>query len=243
MRFEHFNRFYISDDSCIALSRVPGIRHLQLEMEDVGNGFRQLAAQYGALSSLQLTFRTMASSQLSDIAVNCPLLSVLRLIGYEIVDSQNLSPIRNAFKNLRVVDLRLMRGGGDELADDLYELIDGPAAAGDNGDNVDTVTPQLLHFLLDHTVDLEELTVQAVANFMNEPFLMSLTSTNPLRNLKRLRLSVTPATSLKIGVARYLIENLRELNLISLSRWNIPSRLLRQLMAEIKRKNYNLTIA
>ena len=240
--FNHFHRFYISDDSCIALSRVPGIRHLQLEMEDVGNGFRLLAAQYGALSSLQLTFRTMASSQLSDIAVNCPLLSVLRLIGYEIVDSQNLSPNRNAFKNLRVVDLRLMRGGGDELADDLYELIDGPAA-GDNGDNVDTVTPQLLHFLLDHTVDLEELTVQAVANFMNEPFLMSLTSTNPLRNLKRLRLSVTPATSLKIGVARYLIENLRELNLISLSRWNIPSRLLRLLMAEIKRKNYNLTIA
>ena len=59
-------------------------------MEDVGNGFRQMAAQYGALSSLQLTFRTMAASQLADIAANCPSLSVLRLIGYEIVDSQNL---------------------------------------------------------------------------------------------------------------------------------------------------------
>ena len=103
--------------------------------------------------------------------------------------------------------------------------------------------PQLLHFLLDHTVDLEELTVQAVANFMNEAFLMSLTSKNPLLRLKRLRLSVTPATSLKIGVARYLIENLPELNLISLSRWNISSRLLRQLIGEIKTKNYNLTIA
>ena len=100
-----------------------------------------------------------------------------------------------------------------------------------------------MHFLLDHTVDLEELTVQAVANFMNDSFLMSLTSKNPLLKLKRLRISVTPATSLKIGVARYLIENLPELNLISLSRWNIPSRLLRQLIAEIKTKNYNLTIA
>ena len=103
---------------------MPGIRHLQLEMEDVGNGFRQLAGQYGALASLQLTFRTMASSQLADIAENCPLLSVLRLIGYEIVDSQNLSPRRNAFKNLRVVDLRLMRGG-DELMPDFFELGDG----------------------------------------------------------------------------------------------------------------------
>jgi len=232
-------RFYVSDDSCEVLSRVPGIRHLQLEMEDVGNGFRQLAGQYGALASLQLTFRTMASSQLADIAENCPLLSVLRLIGYEIVDSQNLSPRRNAFKNLRVVDLRLMRGG-DELMPDFFELGDGDGPA---GDNIDTVTPQLLHFLLDHTVDLEELTVQAVANFMNDSFLMSLTSKNPLLKLKRLRISVTPATSLKIGVARYLIENLPELNLISLSRWNIPSRLLRQLIAEIKTKNYNLTIA
>ena len=44
--------------------------------------------------------------------------------------------------------------------------------------------------------------MQAVANFMNDAFLMSLTSKNPLRKLKRLRLSVTPATSLKIGVAR-----------------------------------------
>ena len=85
--------------------------------------------------------------------------------------------------------------------------------------------------------------MQAVANFINEAFLTSLTSTNPLRSLRRLRLSVTPATSLKIGVARYLIESLPELNLISLSRWNISSRLLRQLMAEIKTKNYNLTIA
>ena len=83
----------------MVLSRVPGIRHLQLEMEDVGLGFRQLAAQYSALSSLQLTFRTMASSQLSDIAENCPQLSVLRLIGYEIVDSQNLSPRRDSFRN------------------------------------------------------------------------------------------------------------------------------------------------
>ena len=74
----------------MSLSRVPGIRHLQLEMEDVGNGFRQLVAQYGALSTLQLTFRTMAASQLDDIAAHCPGLSVLRLIGYEIVDSQNL---------------------------------------------------------------------------------------------------------------------------------------------------------
>lgn len=139
-----------------------------------------------------------------------------------------------------------MRGGADEVDEDLFELINGPAAAaagGGNGDNLDTVTPQLLHFLLDHTVGLEELTVQAVANFINEAFLTSLTSTNPLRSLRRLRLSVTPATSLKIGVARYLIESLPELNLISLSRWNISSRLLRQLMAEIKTKNYNLTIA
>ena len=51
-----------------------------------------------------------------------------------------------------------MRGGDELLVDGFDGLGDGPDG---NGDNIDTITPQLIHFLLDYTADLEELTVQA----------------------------------------------------------------------------------
>jgi hypothetical protein len=231
-------RFYVSDEGCKSLSTIPGVTHLQLEMEDVGNGFRQLTRLYGNLVSLQLTFRTMPFSQLIDIADNCPNLAVLRLIGFDIVSSHNLRAHNNVFNKLKVVDLRLMRGGGgnDDFLDD--------AADGDQDlDTIDSITPQLLHFLLDFSHSLEELTVQAVANFMTESFLMGLLRKNPLCKMKRLRLYVSPSTSLKANVARYVIDSLPELDLIALSKWNIPSRQLKALATEAKRKNYNLTFA
>lgn len=135
-------RFYLSDEGCKSLSLISGVRMLQLEMEDVGNGFRLLTRQYSQLVSLHLTFRAMPFSQLIDIADNCPSLEVMRLMGFEISDSHNLVAHNNVFSRLRVVDLRMVRNC-------VYADMDEPEPM--DMDSVDTITPQLMHFLLDFT--------------------------------------------------------------------------------------------
>lgn len=224
-------RFYISDEGCKNLSLISGIRHLQLEMDDIGNGFRLLTRQYSNMVSLHLTFRTMPFSQLIDIADNCPRLQVLRLMGFEISESHNLVSHTSVFSQLRAIDLRMVRN------EDLYE--DEPMDL----DVVDTITTQLMHFLLDFSHNLEELTVQAVANFMGDRFLTKVFAKNPLRHLKKLHLSVNPSQTMNVSLAKRLIECLPELNLLGLSRWNISNKEMKALLAEVRKKNYDVTFA
>lgn len=221
-------RFYISDEGCKNLSQISNIKHLQLEMEDVGNGFRLLTRQYYGLISLQLTFRTMPFSQLIDIADNCPNLKVLRLIGFEISDSRILVPHNNVFASLKTIDLRMVRQGPWDDEDVAMDV-------------VDTITPQLMHFLLDFSHDLEELTVEAVANFMNVEFLYSILAKNQFQKLTKLRLSISPANNgLSFQLAKHLLDVLPELQMLGLSRWNISGRDFRHLLHESKKNNWDM---
>ena len=222
-------RFYISDEGCKSLSLINGIKHLQLEMSDIGNGFRLLTRQYGNLVSLNLTFRSMPFSQLIDIADNCPKLAMLRLMGFEIRESHNLVSHRGVFTELKVIDLRLMRNEDFDVADEDF-------------DNMNSISPQVLHFLLDYTSNLEELTIQGVTNFMGSNFLTSIMCKNPMVNLKKLTLSVSPANNLTATLAKRLIGTLPSLNYIGpASRWCIDSKDMKELIAYIKKNNWDVS--
>ena len=226
-------RFYVSDAGCRALSRIPDVRHLHLEMEDaaVGDGFGLLARRYAHLVSLQLTFRSMSASQLVDVADNCPRLAVLRLIGFQLGGGGGDVTARrnNAFSNLRTIDLRMVKQMDDDDEDD------------DEDDDGDTVSPQLMHFLLDFSLGLEELTVEAVAGFMDETFLQDVLAKNPLSRLSKLRLLVMPtARALTADMARQLLHALPELSELAVSRWNVSGRELRALIQDAKNANLDV---
>ncbi len=227
--------FYVSDEGCKHLSELRGVKYAQIETKDVGVGFRLLTKSYSDLVFLQLTFRSMSASHLQDVANNCPRLEVLKLIGFEIADSHTLASDadRSAFSRLKVVDLRLMRQSYDDVLED---------EAGEDVYAVDSVTPQLVHYVLDNCLAIEELVLQAVANFMDEAFLIGLLNRNPLTKLKTLRLSISPSTTLKMGAARYVIDALPELSKFGVNRWNITTKQYRGLLAEVKRNNYDLII-
>ena len=106
----------------------------------------------------------------------------------------------------------------------------------------DTVTPQLLHFLLDHSHVLEDLSVEAGAAFVNESFLYDVLRHNQLRQLERLRLAVSPSIGLTARLARRVIEEVTSLRQLSLSKWNVQARELRALNDYVKKNNYDLTL-
>lgn len=226
-------RFFISDEGCKSLSQIRNIRHLQLEMsEDIGNGFRLLVREYTSLVSLHLTFRRMPFAQMIDVADYCPNVEVLRLIGFGVDESHNLKAHRSSFHKLKVVDVRMVRGD-----DYLFEDLEDDAMESNSND---TVTPQLLHFLLDYSHNLEDVTISAVANFVNEDFLQSVLQSNPMPYVQRLCISVSPSTALTADVARNVINALPSLHTMALSRWNVTAREIRGLRDEFRGQNYDI---
>ena len=224
-------KFYISDEGCVALSRIPNVRHLQLEIDDVGRGFGILINQFSNLQTLQLTFRTMSYLTLKAIADNCPLLSILRLIGFEIEDCSRLVSRPRQFENLKTIDMRMVRQS-DPFEEDEYQA-----------EASDSISPQLVHYLLDSSLQLEDLVIQAHAQFMNQDFLMDLLQKNPLTHLQKLKLSITPSESLGLNTAKIVIEMLPSLQVLGVSRWNISGKEFRELSQTVKKNNFDLVFS
>ena len=111
-----------------------------------------------------------------------------------------------------------------------------------NLDLQDTLTPQLLHFLLDHSHELEDLAVEAGAGFVNEQFLREVLAKNPMRKLQKLRLAVTPSLGMTARLARRMVEELPALKSLNVSRWNIQSKDMRALNDLVKRNNFDLVL-
>ena len=224
-------KFYISDEGCVALSRIPNVRHLQLEIDDVGRGFGILINQFSSLQTLQLTFRSMSYLTLKAIADNCPLLSVLRLIGFQVEDFMRLVSRPRQFENLKTIDMRMVRQS-DPFEEDDYQA-----------ETSDTISPQLIHYLLDSSIHLEDLVIQAHAQFLNQDFLMDIFHKNPMTHLQKLKLSVTPSESLNMNTAKIMIEMLPSIQVLGVSRWNISGKEFRELSSMVKKNNLDLAFA
>jgi hypothetical protein len=215
---------------------------LQLEMsEDIGNGFNLLAKEFTALTSLHLTFRRMPFTQMIDISEFCPNLQVLRLIGFGIDDSFNLKPNVRNFNALRVLDIRMVKGE-DYLLDDMGDNED-IMNNEEEGNAVNTVSAQLLNFILHYSRNIEDVTISAVAGFMNESFLLGMLEINHMTNLQRLCISISPCDGLTASVARNVVHYLPNLHTIALSRWNMTTREIRNLRDEFKRQNLYINVA
>ena len=211
-------RFFTSDEGCHYLSKIPNIKVLQLETEDLGSGFQSLLLQYSNLKSLHLTFRKMSYNQVIDMSANCPHLEIIRLIGMGIENSQELNSLQNkekCLRNLRVLDVR--------LHSDEHPL-------------------RLLHFLIDYSLEIEDVTVSTVCSVFESNYLMDLMKPNSMRNLQKLALAMSPNTHLTTAVARRVIDMLPNLNTLGLTRWNITSKEIKNLKRDIQKKNLDIKL-
>ncbi|XP_059088890.1 uncharacterized protein LOC131884992 [Tigriopus californicus] len=220
-------KFYVSDAGCYQLTAIPNIKHLQIETENLQSGFSALIAQYSQLLTLELTFRQMNVHHMLQIAETCSQLTVLKLIGFQVERSEVLVAKKTYFRQLRVLDLRMVK------QDDLFEE--------EEEDDEDTVTPALIQFFLNFTLNLEELTLSAVASFFNKAFLMDILSKNHLPQMWKLVISVSQTEQLDLETARAVIYQLPKLKVMGLSRWNVQSNEIEKLSREMKSLNYDLS--
>ena len=222
-------RFYVSDEGCESLAVFPDIVHLQIETDDLGTGFRTLISNYANLSTLQLTFRSMSHEHLVLIAESCPNLSVLRLIGYDVAGSAQLVPKSKYFTSLKVLDLRMV------TQDDIpYEELEDGYLGG-------RFTPELVNFLVTPALDLEELTISAVADFFSQAFFMELLLKNPLSQLRKLVVSVSQSPGLNAEALMAILHSLPELTIMGVTRWKMNAKEMGGIIAEMKAKNYDIT--
>ena len=211
-------RFFTSDEGCHHLSRIPNIRGLQLETEDLGSGFQKLLQQYTQLKTLHLTFRKMSYNQVIQMSQNCPNLEVIRLIGMGIENSQELNSLvckDKCLRNLRILDVRLVS--------DEHPL-------------------RLLHFLLDYSLDIEDVTVSTVCSVFESNYLTDLMQPNPMRKLQKLVLAMSPNTHLTTPVAKRVIDILPNLNTLGVTRWNMTSKDIKLLKNELQEKNLDIKL-
>ena len=211
-------RFFTSDEGCHHLSRIPNIRGLQLETEDLGSGFQKLLQQYTQLKTLHLTFRKMSYNQVIQMSQNCPNLEVIRLIGMGIENSQELNSLvckDKCLRNLRILDVRLVS--------DEHPL-------------------RLLHFLLDYSLDIEDVTVSTVCSVFESNYLTDLMQPNPMTKLQKLVLAMSPNTHLTTPVAKRVIDILPNLNTLGVTRWNMTSKDIKLLKNELQEKNFDVKL-
>ena len=211
-------RFFTSDEGCHHLSRIPNIRGLQLETEDLGSGFQKLLQQYTQLKTLHLTFRKMSYNQVIQMSQNCPNLEVIRLIGMGIENSQELNSLvckDKCLRNLRILDVRLVS--------DEHPL-------------------RLLHFLLDYSLDIEDVTVSTVCSVFESNYLTDLMQPNPMTKLQKLVLAMSPNTHLTTPVAKRVIDILPNLNTLGVTRWNMTSKDIKLLKNELQEKNLDIKL-
>ena len=211
-------RFFTSDEGCHHLSRIPNIRGLQLETEDLGSGFQRLLQQYTQLKTLHLTFRKMSYNQVIQMSQNCPNLEVIRLIGMGIENSQELNSLvckDKCLRNLRILDVRLVS--------DEHPL-------------------RLLHFLLDYSLDIEDVTVSTVCSVFESNYLTDLMQPNPMTKLQKLVLAMSPNTHLTTPVAKRVIDILPNLNTLGVTRWNMTSKDIKLLKNELQEKNLDIKL-
>ena len=211
-------RFFTSDEGCDHLARIPNIKALQLETEDLGSGFQKLLRNYTYLKSLHLTFRKMSYNQVIDMSENCPNLEVIRLIGMSIENSQELNSLNSkekCFRNLKVLDVRLVS---------------------------DEHPHKWLHFLIDYSLEIEDITVSTVCSRFESNYLTDLMKPNPMRKLQKLVLAMSPNTHLTTAVAKRIIDMLPNLNTLGVTRWNITSREIKVLKNEMHDKNLDVKL-
>ena len=211
-------RFFTSDEGCHHLSRIPNIRGLQLETEDLGSGFQKLLQQYTQLKTLHLTFRKMSYNQVIQMSQHCPNLEVIRLIGMGIENSQELNSLvckDKCLRNLRILDVRLVS--------DEHPL-------------------RLLHFLLDYSLDIEDVTVSTVCSVFESNYLTDLMQPNPMTKLQKLVLAMSPNTHLTTPVAKRVIDILPNLNTLGVTRWNMTSKDIKLLKNELQEKNLDIKL-
>ena len=208
-------KFCTSDEGCKHLSQVPNIERLQLETEDLLNGFRLLIKHYSNLVDLHLTFRSMSFSRLMNIADSCPNLESLEMTGIGVDGSHNLRPNRRCWKKLKNLVIRL----------------------------VNQEEPlSLLHFLLDYTYNIEEIVVSLVCHVFNSKFLQVVLDRNPMTLVHKLFFIMSPNNSLTIDVARRVIKMLPNLQLFGLKRWNMTTEETNMLSNEIRKQNLDVKL-
>ena len=135
-----------------------------------------------------------------------------------IENSQELNSLKNkdkCLRNLKVLDVRLVS--------DEHPL-------------------RLLHFLIDYSLEIEDVTVSTVCSVFESNYLMDLMQPNPMTKLQKLVLAMSPNTHLTTVVARRVIEMLPNLNTLGLTRWNITSKEMKILRNEIQKKNLDIKL-
>ena len=211
--------------------------------ENVGDGFMQLTKKLTNLVSLQLTFRKIAHQALIEIGQNCPYIEIIKLIGYKITSSESLKSHPTYFKKLKVLEIRVVRSDGqfedfiDNLDDNLPdEDEDDPNNPGDN-----SITPQLMKFFLTNCLNIQDVTIFAMLNFLDEEFLMKIFKENPMNELQRLCICpLNKNNLLTVGVASNVIMSLPNLHTIATSRWKMKSREVIHLIKQLKNQNFDI---
>ena len=164
---------------------------------------------------------------------------VIKLIGYDIDSSEALaSYTKNSsyFKKLRVLEIRIVRS--DER---IQEFIDDSDADDTEHDDDNSITPALLDFFLTNCVDIQDLTISATLSFLNEAFLLKIFDKNPMSELQRLCICpLDRSNQLTASVASNIIMSLPSLQTMALTRWNMRSKEINQLILQLRHQNFDV---
>ena len=144
----------------------------------------------------------------------CPNLEVIRLIGFSIENSQEISSGKG-FRKLRVLDVRLVQQ--------------------------DLIRPLLRKFL-EESSNIEEITINTSCTDLDSDYLMDLMKPNTMIKLQKLVMAMSPNTHLTTVVARRIVELLPNLNILGVTRWNMTSREVTVLRNELQEKNIDIRL-
>ena len=226
-------RFYIDDKGCQSLRHFPHIKHLQLEIsENLGPDFQNLVNNYlPNLISLQLTYRNITSETLAAIGQNCPNIEVMKLIGYKILHSETLTVNPAYFTKLKVLEIRVVKS--DERFEDFVDFHH------EDEEEDSSITPNLLNFFLQNCHNIQDITISAMLNCLDEPLLMLILQKNAMSELQRLCICPLNKASnhLTASVALNVIMALPNLHSIALSRWRMKSKEINEIRKQCKHQN------
>ena len=171
-------KMMLSDAEVSHLTVIPHLVHLELEFsDDPGPGLSDLLENHRNIRNFSLLFLQVGNIQaghLLSIANNCVKLGFLRIIGFQIENSPVLKPSSQHFRALTQLHLSFY----DEHSED---------SDVEEEEKTSKHTPEMIEFfLLSGATNLQVVNIHMnVHHFLNERFLQTILSQNPLPKLTR----------------------------------------------------------
>jgi len=228
-------KMMLSDAEVKLLTEVQKLVHLEIEFsDDPGDGFQHLLDNHVNVENFILLFFQlghMNASHLLSIAKNCLRLDFLRIVGFQVVNSGLLKPSCKYFQQLTQLWLSFYDDTCGDSDDEEHEPIS-------------RHSPDMIEFFLySSSFNLKTINIHMnISHFLNDLYLHKLISVNPFQKLNRLGLTAPDDLDISMETARWIINNLNNIQSLTVSKWNITHKQLNILKKEVQRKNLDVIL-